>query len=114
MVIGAMTVLLALATAWFGWGWGQWKRYDDPIVSPSKRYEVSHAVVLYPRVRFGLVMADRETGREEVLAGWTRGFERKDVTWTADDRLLVRYTEQNSLDWGRRTELFGVTIDWVP
>ena len=95
-------------------GWWQWRRDGLAIESPTKRYAVSHAVIVYPRLRFGLVLSDRETGSEHVVAGWTRGFPwSKEITWTADDRLRIEYFEQNSLRWGRKTEVMGVQVDWV-
>jgi hypothetical protein len=59
-------------------------------------------------------MFDQETGRAEVVAGWTRASSwSKEIKWTADDRLRIEYFEQNSSSWGRKTELLGINVDWI-
>lgn len=115
VVVGVITTLcLMITVCLLAVGWWQWQKEGDAIESPSKRYAVWHATIVYPRLRFGLVMYDREEGKQAVVAGWTRGYPwSKKIEWAADDHLRIEYVEQNSLRWGRRTELLGVTVEWV-
>lgn len=114
VAVGALCVLyLLLRLLLFAAGWGQYQLDGDAIECPSKRYAVVHAVIVHPSLEFGLVMFDRETDKQGVVAGWSGGQWCKEIKWTADDRLRIEHFEQNSLRWGRRTELLGVKIDWV-
>lgn len=115
VVIGAASGLYGLVVgALYANGWWRWQKDGTAIESPSQRYAVFPAVIVYPRLQFGLVLLDRETGSKQVAAGWTRQFPwNKKIIWTADDRLRVECFEQNSLRWGRKTELLGVHIDWL-
>ena len=115
LILGAISALCVLVACYlYARGYWQWRKDGEAIESPSQRYAVSPAVIVYPRLKFGLVMSDREQGKEEVVAGWTRNFPwHEEIKWTADDRLRIEYHDQNSLRWGQKTELFGVKIDWV-
>ena len=115
VVVGVISTLYLMITGClYTAGWWQWQKEGEAIESPSKRYAIWHATIVYPRLRFGLVMHDREKERHEVVAGWTRGYPwSKKIEWTADDHLRIEYVEQNSLRWGRMTELLDVTVEWV-
>ena len=96
LTLGAISVLCALIASYlYARGYWQWQKDGEAIESPTQRYAISPAVIVYPRLKFGLVMSDRELGREEVVAGWTRSFPwNEEIEWVADDRLRFGVTEE--------------------
>jgi len=115
MFLGSVCALLLLILTYMAYnGYWQWQKGDEEFESPSRRYVVWDAFMAYPRYKFGLVIYDREKGKMEVVAGWTRRHPwKKDVKWVAADRLRIEYLEQNTLDWGMKTDVLGVRVDWV-
>lgn len=94
---------------------GTWFTYAESKPSPSGRYQIDLVVTAGLRDRFGAVLRDVATGEEEVFAGWARSDRwLSDVLWLDDDRLQIWYREQDDIEFGRRQEVFGIPIKWVP
>lgn len=123
LIIGALAMLglfalfggLYLRHHWHSLGDGQWKSDGDAIMSPSERYAVTPLVVIHPKLEFGLLLSDHQTGREDLIGGWTRCHPLiNKIRWISDDRVRIEHYDQWSLNWEKKAEqLFGVRIDWV-
>lgn len=115
MFLGSVCALFLMVLGYMAHnGYWQWQKGDEEFESPSRRYVVWDAFMAYPKYKFGLVMYDREKGGMEVISGWTRRHPwKQDIKWVSDDRLRIEYFDQDTLEWGMKTDVLGVRVDWV-
>ena len=80
VVVGVITTLcLMITVCLLAVGWWQWQKEGDAIESPSKRYAVWHATIVYPRLRFGIGSEFHRGAQVDYVLG----------TWSAEERAAL-------------------------
>ena len=108
---------MAFSALLYSLGWWRWRIHTEPVASPSGRFEALGIVEVDPRLRFGVLLRDLETGREEVVGGWTHAYfgsvASEWMRWVGDRDLSVWRQRTNELCWGELRTSMGVDIQWI-